>query len=348
MHRQIAETIERLYATSPETRLDDLAAHSFAARILGASVRCRSPRRHARGRVCTRRARRSNSSPARSKRARALGLPPDPEIHQERGRAYETLGEFESALADYTTALDLARSAEDLRGQWKTLLELGLLWSSRDYQHTGQFVTEALVVARKLGDPATVARSLNRVGNWRLNIEEPAEATRLHQEALAIFESIGDDRGVAESLDLLGMVGLLGANITASAAAYERAVRLWRALGDQRGLAAALLGLSWQSLMFHTYTVPVVRPVEEICEIGMQSIALCQEIDWRVGECWCKWGFLGMMLGAAGEYELALPGTRQALQIAEEIEHRQWMAAASACWAISTPICSPCLGRGTA
>ena len=278
-------------------------------------------------RVCTRRARRSNSSPARSKRARALGLPPDPEIHQERGRAYETLGEFESALADYTTALDLARSAEDLRGQWKTLLELGLLWSSRDYQHTGRFVTEALVVARKLGDPATVARSLNRVGNWRLNIEEPAEATRLHQEALAIFEAIGDDRGVAESLDLLGMAGLLGANIAASAAAYERAVRLWRALGDQRGLAAALLGLSWQSLTFHTYTVPAVRPVEEIREIGMQSIALCQEIDWRVGECWCQWGFLGMMLGAAGEYELALPGTRQALQIAREIEHRQWMVA---------------------
>jgi DNA-binding CsgD family transcriptional regulator len=67
--------------------------------------------------------------------------------------------------------------------------------------------------------------------------------------------------------------------------------------------------------------------VEDIREAGMQSMALCQEIDWRVGECWCQWAFLGMTLGAAGEYELAVPGTRQALQIAREIEHRQWMVA---------------------
>jgi DNA-binding CsgD family transcriptional regulator/tetratricopeptide (TPR) repeat protein len=325
-HRQVAETIERLYATSLETRLDDLAAHSFAA---GSWAQAFDAAHRAGTRAAGLHAPRAavEQFTRALEAARALKLPPDPEIHQERGRAHETLGEFESALADYTTALDLARTAEDVRGQWETLLELGLLWSSRDYRHTGQFVTEALAVARTLGDPATVARSLNRVGNWRLNIEDPAEATRLHQEALAIFEAIGDDRGIAESLDLLGMVGLIGANRAASAAAYERAVRLWRTLGDQRGLAAALLGLTWQGPMFHADTVPTTRPVEEIREIGMQCIALCQQIDWRVGECWCQWGFLGMTLGAAGEYELAVPGTRQALQIAREIEHRQWMVA---------------------
>jgi len=326
LHRRIADALVQLHGVSLEIWLDDLSAHYFAA---GAWTQALDAARRAGARAFALHAPRAaveHLSRAVTAR-RALGLPPDPELHQERGRAYETLGEFERALADYTTALDLARSAEDPRGEWQALLELGLLWASRDYRQTGQFVTEALQVARTLGDPAIIARSLNRVGNWRLNIEEPAEATRLHQEALRIFEAIGDDRGVAETLDLLGMVGLLGANIAASAAAHERAVPLWRTLGDQRGLAAALLGLCWQSPTFHTDTVPAVRPVEEIREVGMQSIALCQEIDWRVGECWCQWGFLGMTLGAAGEYELAVPGTRQALQIAREIEHRQWIVA---------------------
>ena len=326
LHRRIADALVQLHGLSPENWLDDLSAHYFAA---GAWTQALAAARRAGRRAFALHAPRAAAEHlTRAVTARrALGLPPDPELHQQRARAYETLGEFERALADYTTALDLARSAEDPRGEWQTLLELGLLWASRDYRQTGQFVTEALEVARKLGDPATIARSVNRVGNWQLNIEEPAEATRLHQEALRIYETIGDDRGIAETLDLLGMAGLLGANIAASAAAHERAVPLWRALGDQRGLAAALLGLSWQSPTFHTDTVPAVRPVEEIREAGMQSIALCQEIDWRVGECWCQWGFLGMTLGAAGEYELAVPGTRQALQIAREIEHRQWMVA---------------------
>ena len=327
LHRRIAEAIECDDVTSSETRLGDLATHYDAA---GCWMQALEAARRAGMRATSLHAPRAavEQLTRAVKATRALGLPPDPEFHRERGRAYEILGQFESALADYATALDLARSAEDLRGEWETLLELGLLWSSRDYRQTGQFVTEALGVARTLGDPATVARSLNRVGNWRLNIEEPVEAMRLHQEALAIFEAIGDDRGVAESLDLLGMAGMLGANIAASASAHERAALLWRTLGDQRGLAAALLGLSWQSSTFHTDTIPVVRPVAEIRETGLRSIAVCREIDWRVGECWCQWGFLGMTLGAAGEYELALPGTRQALQIAREIEHRQWMVAA--------------------
>ena len=62
------------------------------------------------------------------KATRALGLPPDPEIHQERGRAYETLGEFESALADYTTALDLhdlQRISEPMENVFSSLVCFG-------------------------------------------------------------------------------------------------------------------------------------------------------------------------------------------------------------------------------
>lgn len=327
LHRRIGDALATLHAAAPEARLDDLSAHYFAA---GAWAQACDAARRAGMRASALHAPRAAAEHlTRAEEARrALGLPPDPEIHHTRGRAYETLGEFDRARADFEIALDLARSGGDRRGEWQSLLDLSLLWASRDYRQTGKLVGEALAVARAMGDPATVAHSLNRLGNWHDNVEETKEGARLHQEALAIFEAIGDDPGTAETLDLLGMNGLQGANVAASAAAYERAAALWRTLGDRRGLAAALLGLSLRSPTFHTDTIPAVRPVNDIRAIGQESIAVCREIDWRAGECFALWGFLGMTLGAAGEYDVALPGTRHALQIAREIEHRQWITAA--------------------
>ena len=48
-----------------------------------------------------------------------------------------------------------------------------MLWAARDYTRAGEFRREALDVSRLLGDESLIARSLNRVGNWHVNLEEP-------------------------------------------------------------------------------------------------------------------------------------------------------------------------------
>jgi tetratricopeptide (TPR) repeat protein len=53
-----------------------------------------------------------------------------------------------------------------------------------------------------------------------------------------------------------------------------------------------------------------------------------REIGWRAGESYALWAFHGMVLGAAGAYATALPSTREALTIAREIDHAQWIVAA--------------------
>jgi DNA-binding CsgD family transcriptional regulator len=324
LHRRIAEAIARGLAGSPENRLDDLSTHAFAAgswaQALDVAQRAgiRAAALHAPRTAVEHFSRAIDAG-------RALGRPPSAELHRQRGHAYETLGEFERALGDFDRALTLARASSDLHGEWQTLLDLGLLWASRDYRESGRHIKEALAVARKLDDPATIARALNRLGNWHANVEQHAEASRLHREALAIFETLHDDRGIAETLDLLGITSLLGADLGGCAAAYRRAEGLWRDLGDRRGLASALIGLTCQGPMFHTDTLPPRLPVSEVRETGMEGIAICREIDWRAGECYALWGFLGMTPGACGEYDVALPGTRRALQIAREIGHQQWV-----------------------
>ena len=86
----------------------------------------------------------------------------------------------------------------------RALLDLGALWAERDYQHTGAYFRRAIERARALADPKLLAHSLNRLGNWYLNVEQPHEALRYHQEALSTFQTLSDRRGKASTLDLPG------------------------------------------------------------------------------------------------------------------------------------------------
>ena len=158
-----------------------------------------------------------------------------------RGQAYETLGEFERARDDLTTALRLARDDDDRRAEWEASLALGLLWSSRDYEQAGRFFRQALKLARRLADPAAVAHSLNRLGNWRVNAEPPRGAERYHQEALALFQSLDDRRGLAETFDLLGMATCMAGDGRRGVAYFQKASEAFRALNDRSGLVTPLV-----------------------------------------------------------------------------------------------------------
>src|SRR5262249_18707392 len=60
-------------------------------------------------------------------------------LYRARGQAYDTLGEFEYARGDHEAALRAARAGDDRPGEWQALIDLGLLWASRDYDRTGDY-----------------------------------------------------------------------------------------------------------------------------------------------------------------------------------------------------------------
>ncbi len=103
---------------------------------------------------------------------------------------HETLGEFEQAQHDYTDALDAARTMNDRVAEWQSAIDLGFLWAGRDYAQAETWFRQALVLSQALDDPTLHARSLNRIGNWHLNVEQPHEALRYHREALTIFQEL--------------------------------------------------------------------------------------------------------------------------------------------------------------
>jgi tetratricopeptide (TPR) repeat protein len=253
----------------------------------------------------------------------------------ESANALRALGLLADATGDRQRGVTLVEESRqrfqelgDRQGEWQTLLDLSLFWASRDYEAAGRYAERSLAVARESGDPVMIARSLNRLGNWHLNWEQPQEAIRCHREALQLLEQLRDERGTAETLDLLGMASLIGGESTGATRWYARAIPLWRQLGDRQGLAASLIGRMLTAHSVYTDTVPAATPTAEARSDGEESLTLMREIGWRAGQSYALWAFHGLVLGATGAYATALPSTRQALTIAREIDHAQWIVAA--------------------
>ena len=247
-------------------------------------------------------------------------------LYQGRGQACETVGDFEGARADYETALKFARDAGEQQVEWRALLDLGKLWRSRDYHHAWDCFETALELARRADDLAVLAQSLNWMGNWYANDEKPQRAVAYHQEALKIVEQWGDRQELANTLDLLGIANLLGGDLNSSIHYYNRAIPLFRELDERIRIASSLIGratlisaLVWLGL------VPVI-PSPNAPNDFKEALRIAGEIGSTQDQAWVYWSS-GLFHMVQGRFGRALEDSKNALRIASEIEHREYVVA---------------------
>ena len=326
LHRSIAETMEQQSSATLDAHLEDLAYHFYQARDWQKAMDY--------GRRAGEKALRLYSHRAATgyftwslEALDHLGHPPVPALYLARGQAHEKLGEFEQAQRDYTEALHTARATNERVAEWQSAIALGFLWTGRDYAQTERWFRQAFVLAQALDDPLLQARSLNRIGNWHLNVEQPHEALRYHREALTLFEQHHDARGIAETLDLLGMTSYLGGDLLRGTDYYQQAITLFRELGDQEGLTSSLASLAIRAPTYQTDMLVPASSLAEALKDAEDALRIAREIGRRSAEAYALFQ-LGSCLGSQGEYGRALATTRQSLGIAEEIEHHQWQTAA--------------------
>jgi DNA-binding CsgD family transcriptional regulator len=328
LHRKVAEVLAGRDGAILESRLPDLAYHCHAGGLWELSLR-----------YAQRMGERAQALDAPQvaiehfshalEAGQRLGQPPSPALHRARGQAYEVLGEFDRAQVDYERVLRAARATGDREVEWQGLLDLGFLWLGRDYALAGDLFHQALALAEQMGDPKRHARSLNRLGNWFVNLDQPQRGQEFHRRALAIFESLDDRPGIAESLDLLALATYFRGDRQGAIAHLEAAISICRSLNDRRSLSsilATLTHLRCSSRVFGTMSGATQRPAQALQE-GEEAIALAREIGWRSGEAYAL-GELACTLTSVGEYGRALAAARESLVIAEEIEHQQWQAIA--------------------
>jgi DNA-binding CsgD family transcriptional regulator len=326
LHRTIAEAMVQISANARDSVVADLAEHWYAA---GAWEQTLDYARRAGEQARTLYAPRAAAMQfSRAIEAtQRLGQEPPGALYRTRGQVYELLDEFDAARDDYTQAHQSARAAGDRTAEWQSLLDLGFLWIGREYARAGQYLEQALELARAIGEPSMLAHSLNRMANWYANSEQPIEVQRYHEEALALFETVGDQRGQAATLDLLGTTSILRGDIVAATRYYGRAATLFRTLDDREGLIRCLsnkqmLGASY---VFDTTACPIIDLAACLHDAD-EALRLARQIDWRAGEASVLM-YTGLALGQRGQYARAIEAAQQCIAIATEIEHRHWAMA---------------------
>jgi adenylate cyclase len=248
-------------------------------------------------------------------------------LHRGRGLASARQGEFAQARSDQTAILRMARAAGEHQVEWRALLDLGRLWTSRDYNQARECFEAALELARRIGEPACLADSLNWMGNWCANNENPKRAVAYHQEALTIFEDLGDRRELANTLDLLALANMLGGDLDTSVRYYNRAIALFDKLDDRPRLASSLTGRATTvSALAWLVTVPAAQPPDAASDFA-EALRIAAEIGSASDQAWVHYS-LGMLHTLHGHFGRALEDVQTSLRIASEIGHREYVVGA--------------------
>jgi DNA-binding CsgD family transcriptional regulator len=328
-HRTIAETIEQRSSLSSvlDDQLVDLAYHFYEAGVWSKAAEYGQRAGERALILYAPRAAIEHLTRALGALSHLDGTPPAT-VLRARGQAYETIGEFEQARADYEHALSIAQQTQDSIMEWQSLLDIGFLWAGRDYAQAGQWFRRSLDLAQALADPKLHARSLNRVGNWLVNTGRAADSLHAHQEALALFELLHDTQGMAETFDLLGMAnGIYGDRVNA-VEHFERAIALLRALSDHHGLTSSLITRATYAGPFLAETTNSPCADLEHCSRDIvEALSLARKADSLVSQAYAEW-IAGGVFASFGELGRGLAHAQESLRIATEIKHAQWMTGA--------------------
>jgi len=324
LHRTIAETMEQLYTTSSDAHLADLAYHFYEAGVWVKALEYEQRSGNMALRLYAPRAAIEHLTHALDA-AHQLHVTPPAQIYLARGQAYQTLGEFDRAQGDYEHALEAVRDTHDGMLEWQSMMALGFLWVAHDYTQAGAWFRLASELAESLDDPTLRARSLNRFGNWLVNTGQIEKALQAHQEALSIFEQQQDTQGMAESFDLLGPTyGMRGDRVKA-VEYIGKAIALFRTLGDSQSLISSLAMRAIQSMPGSSITTFSPLRTRDACvHDAEEALHLAHQIVSLLGQAFAE-AALAHTLLSFGEAGPALSHAQEALRIAIEIEHRQWM-----------------------
>jgi DNA-binding CsgD family transcriptional regulator/tetratricopeptide (TPR) repeat protein len=328
LHRTIAETIEQLALTTSilDAQLVDLAYHFYEGGVWSKAVEYEQRAGERALILYAPRAAIEHFTHA-LRALKSLGRTPPAALLRARGQAYETIGEFEPARGDYERTLEIAQQTLDGIMEWQSLLDIGFLWVERDYDRAGQWFRRSLDLAQILADPKLHARSLNRIGNWLVNIGRVADGLQAHQEALVIFEALHDTQGMAETFDLLGMANGMYGDTVKAVEQYERAIASLRTLSDRQGLISSLTTrVAYASPTWVETTYSVCEDLEHCSRDITEALRLARQVDSLTAQAYVEWN-ASVVFGTFGELGRGLAHAQESLRIASEIQHAQWLAA---------------------
>jgi tetratricopeptide (TPR) repeat protein len=172
-------------------------------------------------------------------------------IRRMRERARMELGQPARVTLDALVTLDSEAKRLGFDRERIALLMMSSQTHGRlgDQRTAVRIANECVAMAEQLGDKASLADALNRLGN-ALVAEGPSQARVAWASALELYEAIGDVRGQARGYSNLGVAAVLETQSDVAQQAFSKAIAVSRAAGipDVWGLAALNLGVLSQKV----------------------------------------------------------------------------------------------------
>jgi tetratricopeptide (TPR) repeat protein len=249
------------------------------------------------------------------------------DLRHARGQAYEFLGNFDHALSDFEAMLADARANRNSSNEWLALMDLGYLWSARDYARVGDLFRQALELTGEIGDPKRRAETLNRLGNWLVNIGQIQEGQASHQQALRVFQEQRDRQAEAETLDLLALTYSMQGDFLSGTEYLDRAILVFRESNNQASLVSSLSGRTALANSSGTeMAVGSRRGWVEYERDVTEALERSRELGWPAAQAFALFASAQTLPGF-GRLGQALEKAHEALKIARDIQHDQWVAA---------------------
>jgi predicted ATPase/class 3 adenylate cyclase/Tfp pilus assembly protein PilF len=112
-----------------------------------------------------------------------------------------------------------------------------------DYAEAQILLEESLSIMRQLGDPWSIADTLNSLGTVAHCQGNYVAARVLYEDSLSLLRQLGDQRGITNTLNNLGRVASDQDDYTEARVLLDECLSISRQLGDQRGVTNALCNL---------------------------------------------------------------------------------------------------------
>jgi tetratricopeptide (TPR) repeat protein len=164
------------------------------------------------------------------------------------GNAYNSLGQYERAIAFFQQSLDIFKEIGDIRGESDSLIGLGNGYCLLgQYERAIAFYQQSLDIKKEIGDIRGESISLNGLGNGYNSLGQYERAIAFYQKSLDIFKEIGDIRGEANAWFNLGLSLEKVDREQDALGAYRNARELYQTMGldtDVQNCNNAIEGLS--------------------------------------------------------------------------------------------------------
>ncbi|MEG4262233.1 CHAT domain-containing tetratricopeptide repeat protein [Microcoleus sp. Pol11C1] len=230
------------------------------------------------------------------------------------GIAYQSLGNYATAIEYTQQSLAIAREIKDRHGEGTARGHLGGAYLYLgNYAKAIEYTQQKLAIAREIKDGQGKGGAMRNLAVIYRSLGNYAKAIEYAQQSLAIAREIKDRQEEGGVLRNLAVIYHSLGNYAKAIEYAQQSLAIAREIKDRLGESVALetFGVAYHSLGNYAKAI----------EYSQQQLAIAREIKDRDGEGGAL-GNLGLAYHSLGNYAKAIEYSQQQLAIAREIKNR--------------------------